>query len=256
MLKNFITIFFAEIFQERLREGYAKILKIITRLRENALCLLSAYLCKMKRLLYIPIVHNQTDLGSLGQTLSAEGGKMYGTSAWQDHIEQVDVAWHKIKAEILKRINKVSPDKIKIYQDGLPVAGETGIKIVQDTARQGSINYSIIDNLLSMGAKLEPAENKELLLKEYYLLADITKAETPEGAYKALQTYQDMSDKLLNDRDNHIANQINATLDDGELGVAFFGAAHSIINKLNKDIKIVVIQMFTDEISLKLHKTK
>ena len=210
----------------------------------------------MKRLLYIPIVHNQTDLGSLGKTLSNEGGKMYGTSAWQDHIEQVDISWHKIKSEIAKRVKKISPDKIKIYQDGLPVADETGIKIVKDTAQKGSINYIIIDDLLSLGAKLELAENKDFLLKEYYLLTDITKAETPEGSLKALQAYQDISEKLLNDRDNHIANQINATLNDGEIGIAFFDAAHSIINKLNKDIKVNVIQMFTDEISVNLHKTK
>ena len=218
--------------------------------------LLSAYLCKMKRLLFIPIVHNQTDLGSLGKTLSDEGSKMYGTAAWQEHLEQVDHAWHKIQSEISKRVNKVSPGKVKIYQDGLPVADETGIKIVKDTAQKGSINYIIIDNLISTGARLEPAENKELLLKEYYLLADISKADTPEGSFKALQAYEEMSGKLLNDRDSHIASRINATLKDGEMGIAFFGAAHSITNKLNKDIKVIVIQMFKDEISVNFHKAK
>ncbi len=210
----------------------------------------------MKRLLYIPIVHNQTDLGSLGHSLSMEGGKAYGSAAWQDHLEQVDKSWYKVKSEIFRRVKKISPDKIKIYQDGLPVIGETGLKIVKDTAQKGSINYIIIDELLNLGAKLELAENKEFLLKEYYLISDITKAETPESTSKAFQLYKDMSQKLLNDRDCYIANQINTTLNDREIGIAFFGAAHSIINQLNKDIKVNVIQMFTDEISLNLHKTK
>ena len=208
----------------------------------------------MRRLLYIPIVHNQTDLGSLGNTLSLEGVKKYGTSTWQDHLKQVDISWNKMESEISKRVKKISPDNIKIYQDGLPVVDETGIKIVKDAAKKGSLNYSIIDNLLTQGAKLEIAENKEFLFKEYYLMLDIKNAETPENILKAYLIYQDASKELLNDRDNHIANQINTTLNDGEMGIAFFGAAHSITNKLNKDIDVDVIQMFTDVISLNLVK--
>jgi len=206
----------------------------------------------MKRLLYIPIVHNQSDMGSLGNTLSKEGGGKYGSAVWQDHIEQVDQSWYKIETEITNRIIKISPEKIKIYQDGLPVVDEMGIKIVKDAAEKGSINYSIIDNLLTRGAKLEIAENKDYLLTEYYLLADIAKDETPENTLKAYLLYQEGSKKLLEQRDTYIANQINLTLQDGEVGIAFFGAAHSITNKLDKDIDVDIIQMFTDPVSLNL----
>jgi hypothetical protein len=58
----------------------------------------------------------------------------------------------------------------------------------------------------------------------------------------------------LNSRDNFIANQINISLNESEIGIAFFGAAHSIIDKLNTDINVVVIQMFNDDISLNLIK--
>ncbi|MCX6306117.1 MAG: hypothetical protein NT040_14235 [Bacteroidetes bacterium] len=203
----------------------------------------------MKRLLYIPMLHNQTDLGSLGGRLSIEGGKKYGISNWQEHVEQVDKSWHRIDAEISRLIRRISPGKIKIYQDGLPAVDEVGRKIVQEAAKSGSINYRIIDDLMVRGAKLEIAENKELLLREYFLLTDIAKAETPEDALKAYQDYQKVAQELLNDRDTHIANQINATLANGETGIAFFGAAHAITGKLNKDIKVTVIQMFTDDIS-------
>ena len=210
----------------------------------------------MKKLLYIPIVHNQADLGSLGSQLSLEGERKYGVSLWQNHLEQVDKSWDEIEIKISKQLKKISFDKIKIYQDGLPVAGDIGIKIVKDTAKKGSKNYIIIDNLLTQGAKLEIAENKEFLLKEYYLLSDISKAETHEKQLETYLTYQKLSQKLLNNRDNYIANQINVTLNDGEIGIAFFGAAHSIIEKLYKDIKVVVIQMFKDDISLNLIKNK
>ena len=75
---------------------------------------------------------------------------------------------------------------------------------------------------------------------------------TKETAIKIYSCYREIeaSKKLLNDRDEFIANQINTTLD--KVGIAFFGAAHSIVNKLNEDIKVIVIRVFNDEISLKL----
>ena len=66
--------------------------------------------------------------------------------------------------------------------------------------------------------------------------------------------YQKMSAELLSGRDQFVANQINVTLKEGETGIAFFGAAHAILDKLNKEIKVTVIQMFKDDISLNLIK--
>ena len=210
----------------------------------------------MKKLIYIPIVHNKADLGSLGSQLSVEGEKRYGASRWKNHLEQVEKSWDDIESEIFRQVKKKSSDKIKIYQDGLPVVDEIGIKIVKETAEKGSKNYSIIDRLLAKGAKLELAENKELLIKEYHLLSDLSKAGTPENQLESYVKYQQISQELLTSRDQFIANQINMTLKDGEIGIAFFGAAHSIIDKLDKKIKVVVIQMFKDDISLNLMKIK
>ncbi len=208
----------------------------------------------MKKLIYIPIVHNKADLGSLGSQLSVEGAQKYGASAWQNHLDEVEKSWDKIELEIFKRLKKTSFDKIKIYQDGLPVAGEIGIKIVNDAAGNGSKNYSIIRRLLAGGANLELAENKDLLLKEYYLLADINKAETPEKQLESFLFYQKISGELLLSRDHYVAKQINETLKDGETGIAFFGASHTITDKLKTDINVIVIQMFKDDISLNLIK--
>ena len=208
----------------------------------------------MKKLFYIPIVHNQSDLGSLGSQLSLEGERKYGVTLWQEHLKEVNKSWDKIEIGINKQLENISFDKIKIFQDGLPVAGDIGLKIIKDTADKGSKNYRIIDNLLSKGAILEIAENKEFLLKEYHLLSEIGKAETTEKQLVAYTHYQEVAKELLNDRDNYIANQINSSLNEEETGIAFFGAAHSIIEKLNKDINVVVIQMFNDDISLNLIK--
>ena len=206
----------------------------------------------MRTLLYIPIVHNQADLGTSGSQLSLEGEKKYGAEVWRNHIKQVDDSWKKLELYILERVNKISADKIRIYQDGLPAVGEIGIKIIKDVASKGSVNYSIIDSLITQGSNIELAEDKQLLLEEYNLLSNIINAESPESKLKAYVFFQNKSEELLNSRDNYIANKINLTLDDGETGIAFFGAIHSIVDKLNKDIEVITIQIFNDDISLKL----
>jgi len=208
----------------------------------------------MKKLIYIPIVHNSADLGSLGSQLSSEGARKYGDSLWQDHLEQVDKSWNNVEIEISRQLKRTPLTKVKIYQDGLPVVDEIGIKIVNDAAKNGSKNYLIIQGLLARGAKLELAEDKALLLREYYLLADINNADTPEKQMESFLTYQKISQELLNSRDVYIANQINETLQEGELGIAFFGASHSIVDKIDKNIKVIIIQMFKDSISLSLIK--
>ena len=66
----------------------------------------------MKKLIYIPIVHNRADLGSLGSQLSLEGERKYGASAWQHHLEEVDRSWDEIEIAIFKQLKKSSFDKI------------------------------------------------------------------------------------------------------------------------------------------------
>ena len=204
----------------------------------------------MRKLFYIPIVHNQADLGSSVSQLSSEGEEKYGKDAWQNHIKSVDISWNNLEFEIYKQIGGIPFDKIKIYQDGLPIIGEIGIKIIKDASDKGSINYKIIDNLISKGANIELAENKDLLIKEYNLITDIIKSDTIDSKLKAYAMYQAMSEQLLLDRDKYISNQINLTLND--VGIAFFGAAHFIIDKLDSDIEVVIINMFKDQISLKI----
>ena len=157
---------------------------------------------------------------------------------------------NNLEFEIYKQIGGIPFDKIKIYQDGLPIIGEIGIKIIKDASDKGSINYKIIDNLISKGANIELAENKDLLIKEYNLITDIIKSDTIDSKLKAYAMYQAMSEQLLLDRDKYISNQINLTLND--VGIAFFGAAHFIIDKLDSDIEVVIINMFKDQISLKI----
>lgn len=206
----------------------------------------------MRKLLYIPIVHNQADLGSFETRLSLEGGRKYGQAAWQDHLAQVQISWNRIENQIKQQFNSIPVDKIRIYQDGLPEAGEIGLKIVKEVARLGSKNYQILEDLLRQGAQLEEAESKELLLQEYEHLSRLTKATTPAEQLKVYLVYQKVAQELLNKRDAYIANRINITLKKDELGIAFFGSKHSIVDRLDEDITITIIQEVKDKISADL----
>lgn len=208
----------------------------------------------MRQLLYFPIIHNQADLGSLKEQLSAEGEIKYGKAEWEDHTKQVQKSWDRIKGLIKEyaSTNNIQFSKIRLYQDGLPAAGETGLKIVKEVAKQGSRNYQILEDLINQGAKLEETESKELLLEEYEYIRNIFKAETPTERLKYSILYQDAAPELLEDRDTYIAKKINGTLKKGELGIIFLGGKHSILDKLDKDIDVRPIQEFKDKISTEL----
>jgi hypothetical protein len=208
----------------------------------------------MRRLLYFLIIHNQADLGSLKESLSAEGERKYGKAEWENHLKQVEKSWNKIEKTIKQHLDdgSIHFNKIRLYQDGLPIAGETGLKVVKDVAKQGSRNYQILEDLIEHGSSLEEAESKELLLGEYEYISRILKAETSTERLKHSILYQDVAQELLDKRDAYIANRINKTLKENELGILFLGGKHSIIDRLDKDINIRLIKEFKDKISTEL----
>lgn len=208
----------------------------------------------MRHALYFSTIHNQADLGSMGMELSKAGERKYGETEWKEHIQQVQESWDRIEKFVEEYIktNNIHINKIRLYQDGLPIAGEIGLKIVKDVAKQGSKNYQILESLISRGAYLEEAESKELLLEEYKNISRIIQAKTPAEQLQQSLLYKGIAEELLNKRDNHIAKKINTTLNKGELGLIFFGGEHSIVDKLDKDITCQVIQEFNNKISTKL----
>jgi len=209
---------------------------------------------EMRRLLYFLIVHNQTDLGSLKRELSMEGERRYGKREWENHLRGVEDEWNRVEEFINQYLidHDIPVGKVRIYQDGLPVAGEVGSKIVREVARQGSRNYQILVNLIYQGACLEEAESRELLVQEHGHLTRIVKAKTPTEKLKHYILYQDISEDLLDRRDTYIANRINESLQEDELGLAFFGGTHSIVDKLDGDIDVTAPQEFNDPISIDL----
>lgn len=226
----------------------------------------------MKELHYFQTVHMEEDVGAIKDVLNQESVKIFGREEWQVHLDEVRKSWDKIRNYAMDLIsNGVNPSKIKIYQDGLPNSDEllfsyemTGVetpfnrddillnKIVKPAAENGSKNYKIIDELVQQGAVLEGVESFELLIKEHGSLSSIKDAKTGEGGLKHAALYRKAKKEMTEKRDKYIAKKINKSLTEGYTGLAFFGAGHSITDKLDKDIDVTLVEKFKDPISLKI----
>ncbi|MDW7731390.1 MAG: hypothetical protein SCH66_03050 [Methanolobus sp.] len=190
----------------------------------------------MRRLLLIKIVHTSADMGSMSEGLVKEGMAKMGREEWLENQRKIEKFWDELE----KEIDELDLDygRTRIYQDGLPCGGEQGIRIVLETADKGSKNYRIVKKLIERGATVEATESLELLRKEYEHIRALITAGTPEEKEGAARRYDQVKDKLLQERDAHIAKAIDLSLKDGETGLLFIGAFHDVIPGLAKDIEV------------------
>ena len=130
----------------------------------------------------------------------------------------------------------------KIYQDGLITEGADGIRIIDEGARLGSVNYKIIAELLQRGAVLVKTEDINLVQKEYAYIKNITSAKSAREIKSAATKYKLIQNQLLLNRDKFIAGTITNTLKNDETGILFIGAYHDIISKLPSDILITQVK--------------
>ena len=159
-----------------------------------------------RQLLYFPIVHDQFDMGTLGEAVKQATIKKLGRTGWKQMVSKVDRLWD----DIGKKINKLSVpfDTVRVYQDGLPVCGRE-LDIVNELADSGSKNYKLLSDMVNKGAKLMGTESPELLLEEY----DSAKSQFGSGKLLPKTKVQEFdSSKLLEKRDKFIAQRINDTL--------------------------------------------
>jgi SOS response regulatory protein OraA/RecX len=123
----------------------------------------------------------------------------------------------------------------------LPCAGALGERIVRETAEKGSKNYQILCKLMDRGARIEATESPELLREEYSHIKAILEAKTDKEKTEAGAGYDQVKDRLMENRDTFIAKTISSTLKDGETGLLFIGASHNVIPKIAKDIEIKIL---------------
>jgi hypothetical protein len=181
----------------------------------------------MRALIHLPIIHGNDDLGSLGPAVTdaREPAQAEQRQAAVEHF------WTLLETTI--EGFGLNYETVRIYQDGLPVCGKE-LEIVSDTAQAGSRNFRLLKSLIAKGATLMGTEAPELLLEEYALMRQVhapqpgVAAPTPAAA-KA----------LLDRRDAFIAQRIDDTLNDEEMGLLFIGLLHNVEAYLPKDITVI-----------------
>lgn len=173
----------------------------------------------MRALIHFPILHSVEDLGSFR--------KLASDSRTEEQIRQhksaVEHFWSVVASSI--ESFELNYAKLKLYQDGLPVCG-IEIQIINDVAASGSQNYKLLQLLHQKGATVVGTESPELLLQELNLVK------------QPLKSVEQLA-ILLSQRDDYIAQRINDTLQDGEMGILFLGSMHNIEAKLDKNITLI-----------------
>ena len=181
-----------------------------------------------RRLIYVPIIHTEVDMGSMAESLKREYIQKYGIHKWHQHLKKIDDFWSGIE----ERLNQkhLCYREIKVYQDGLPVCGKE-LQIVQDVAKAGGRNHQLLLRLIQNGATLMGTEDPALLIKEYQLIRDsIHKKNVGKDA--------DKRRNFVGERDAFIAQRIDKTLGDGETGLLFVGMLHKVNEKLPSNIVV------------------
>jgi hypothetical protein len=188
----------------------------------------------VRKILYVPIIHMESDLGSASPTIDNTSASLCGEERWSKHKQTVSEFWDRVKG-FLDRLDSAN---LKIYQDGLPADGELGWMVIEEGAKRGSKNYQIILDLIKKGAEIRKTEDVALLKEEYERIIRLAQAKSRAHRVVASVGYKLRKDRLMAERDRFIAETINETLSEGETGILFIGAYHDVLPHLARDIAV------------------
>ncbi len=193
-----------------------------------------------RRLLHVPIIHTQTDMGALGEAFKRALISQLGERGWQLKADVTEQVWTAIE-QALAGLN-LRYELVRIYQDGLPVCGHE-LRIVNELARAGSRNHRLLLRMHQRGATIMGTESAELLVEEFQLAKQLLANSRPSQTRN--NSEQTLARALLKRRDEVIATRINDTLKARETGIVFLGLLHSLRGKLAPDIEMT--NLFGDQ---------
>ncbi len=193
-----------------------------------------------RKLIYIPVIHSGSDMGSFADDIRKKGTSELGEVAWQAHIKTVEQYWDMI-AEYCER-PELDTKNLKIYQDGMVADGEIASKIIEDNLETGSRNYRIISMLIRKGADIVKTEDLSLVKKELDIHKSISESDSLLKKLFKLLIVKHKRKFLMKKRDAFIVESIDKTLQPDETGLLFLGAYHNILGKLPADIEVVQVK--------------
>jgi len=192
-----------------------------------------------RRLILIPVIHTQLELGSMKESVKRIYVKQFGEKRWKEHMEAIEHLW----AGIRKGVGRLhlDYDKVRLYQDGLPDCAREE-EIVREIASSGSPNHRILVELMGNGATIVGTESPELLLEEYNTTRQVLTLQGSEEDAQLRRRLKKLGSQTLQKRDKHIARRIGETLGAGETGIIFLGMLHSLRRYLPRDIRVSTLR--------------
>ena len=121
----------------------------------------------------------------------------------------------------------------KVYHELIPVSGEDGTKVIEEL-NEGS--YKIAKSRLEKGAQLEETEEGELLTEFMDWSRCLALGLQNQKVFtKIYESYAEASKK----RNEHIAKQIDETLQVDEIGILFMREGHQV--QFPSDIQVFYV---------------
>jgi hypothetical protein len=179
----------------------------------------------VRTLIYVPIVHTEVDLGSMGEEVRRRFEEAFGAEAWTRKYASVEAMWDGLRTRLYEQ--PISWRHSRLYQDGLPVCGRER-DIVRDLAAQGSRNHQLLAELIERGAMLMGTEDPQLMVAEYRRVQSLVQASQQRAPETAAEQLKREGEDILRRRDAFIAQRIDTTLEEGETGVLFLGLLHRV----------------------------
>jgi len=189
-----------------------------------------------RRLVWVPIIHAQADLGSMTGPVREAYIRRMGKAQFERHVKIIDARWQTIRRQIEDL--DLPWGEVRLYQDGLPEHGLAS-RIVRDLAEAGSANHRLLADLMARGAAITGTESADLLVEEYKLAQEtLALSDAAKSKVRAAQL-KDLGRRLLDRRDEFIARRIAETLEPGRIGLLFLGMLHSLAGRLPPDIQVI-----------------
>jgi hypothetical protein len=202
----------------------------------------------VKKLVIIPIIHSEKEMGSLKSDISAMIDRKFGKEKRDQHRKDVAVFWENLRTIVNDILDSVDARAIKIYQDGIPIGGEIGVKLVAMGAKDEIPNHQIVLSMIERGAILEKTENPALLKEEYEIVKAIVNAKTDPERESLSEKYKKRLYELTIERDRYIAQRISESLMDGMYGTLFIGATHDVVPYISPDIGLFICNFRKKEV--------
>lgn len=202
----------------------------------------------VKKLLMIPIVHSEKEMGSLRSDISEIIDRKFGKERRDKHRQDVELFWDSMQDLVTDLLAHRGITVIRIYQDGMPIGGEIGTSLVEAGAKDGSPNYRIVLTMIQAGCILEKTESPVLLKEEYEIIKAIVNAKTDRERELQSEKHKHRLYELTIERDRYIASRISESLKEGEFGILFIGATHNVAPYIPPDIDYRVCNFVKDDV--------